>query len=93
MPNLKTPYSEINFDKVAHIVFYIPFGFLLARGLKHSQTQTSKRILSVAVLIFSMAYGISDEFHQSFVPGRAAGLDDVLADTIGGFIGGLIYLR
>ena len=42
--------------------------------------------------ICSLLYGISDEYHQSFVPGREAGVADAIADTIGGFLGVWIYL-
>ncbi|MCK5081916.1 MAG: VanZ family protein, partial [Candidatus Omnitrophica bacterium] len=41
-------------------------------------------------------YGISDEIHQSFVPGRNAGIIDIIADTIGGAAGGfgcLLFLE
>ena len=31
----------------------------------------------------SFLYAVSDEFHQSFVPGRSASIRDVLIDTIG----------
>jgi VanZ family protein len=35
-------------------------------------------------------YGISDEFHQYFVEGRCAEIDDVFADLIGGLLGGVL---
>lgn len=31
----------------------------------------------------ALAYGLSDEYHQSFVTGRDAGLPDLLADAVG----------
>jgi VanZ family protein len=33
--------------------------------------------------LFTIAFGMSDEFHQRFTPGRSPDLLDVLADTIG----------
>ena len=36
-------------------------------------------------------YGVSDEFHQTFVPGRDGGLPDFLADSVGALIGFLVY--
>jgi VanZ family protein len=44
-------------------------------------------------LLFTIAYAASDEFHQSFVPGRHPGLEDVLVfDGIGAAIAlGLAY--
>jgi VanZ family protein len=35
----------------------------------------------------TLAYGLSDEFHQSFVPNRTGRLDDVVTDAIGAAIG------
>jgi VanZ family protein len=32
-------------------------------------------------------YGITDEFHQSFIPGRTADALDVAADVAGGLLG------
>lgn len=37
-------------------------------------------------MIFSILYACSDEWHQSFVPGRSALFSDVLIDSIGIFI-------
>ena len=38
-------------------------------------------------LLITILYGISDEFHQSFVPSRDASLRDLLADGLGGLVG------
>lgn len=40
----------------------------------------------VGPLIFIVLYAISDEFHQSFVPGRRARATDVGIDTVGALI-------
>ena len=40
--------------------------------------------MSVCFVVF---YGMTDEFHQMFVPGRTSSIDDLFADTIGAFIG------
>ena len=34
-------------------------------------------------MIIGTLYGVSDEFHQSFVPGRTASIWDLAADSIG----------
>jgi VanZ family protein len=39
----------------------------------------------------TVLYAASDEFHQSFVPGRMASPLDVLIDAIGGFLGLSFY--
>ena len=46
-------------------------------------------LLSVAVL-----FGVSDEWHQSFVLGRHSTISDLIVDTIGSALGvGIVYLR
>ncbi len=43
-------------------------------------------------LVLSSVYGLFDEFHQSFVPGRSPDLADWTADTIGGLFGATIIM-
>ena len=38
---------------------------------------------ALVAIVGATAYGISDEFHQSFVSGRHATIEDVLVNTIG----------
>jgi VanZ family protein len=44
----------------------------------------------------TLAYGLTDEIHQAFVPGRTGRLDDVVTDAIGAALGltlGYLALR
>ena len=91
--NLKAPLETYGFDKIVHGLEYLLFGLLLARALLHSYSRFNRSTLVTLVLVCSFLYGLSDEYHQSFVIGRTADAFDLLADTIGGFIGGWIYLR
>jgi len=61
-------------DKVAH------FGLYFILGLLGFWRLGSKPWL---LWLFCLAYGVSDEFHQSFVPGRHPDLLDLLADGLG----------
>jgi VanZ family protein len=70
-------------DKLLHIGEYALASFLIYLSLKKSG---SKRAFPLAIM-FSIAYGISDEVHQSFVPMRSSDIFDIAADTIGSFIG------
>ena len=45
-----------------------------------------------AVAIASL-YGFSDEFHQSFTPGRGVEFGDWVADTLGALMAVTIYAR
>ena len=92
IPNVRAPLSEIQFDKVLHIVEFMPLGFLVARGLYSQNLAVSGNVLLVFVFLASFLYGASDEYHQFLVVGRDAGLIDLMADTVGGTIGGAAYL-
>ena len=83
---------EVQFDKVLHIFLYLPFGFLVARGIGGTKPLISARNCWILVVLATFLYGVSDEYHQSLVPGRTAGIFDLMADTIGGAIGGYICL-
>lgn len=48
--------------------------------------------LNVAAVLFSFVYAISDEWHQSFIPGRSAAYQDVLIDTSGAVAGIILYM-
>jgi len=77
-------------DYVAHGVEYFGLGLLLAVSLKRTTGLSSGRVAVLAVIIASL-YGISDEWHQSFVPGRFATVSDWLADTVGAALGQVGY--
>lgn len=72
-------------DKLAHIVFFFCLTILLFAGFNFSIVTTS---------ILALLIGIADEFHQIFLPGRFAGVDDWFADVIGVMLAaGFIFLR
>ena len=71
-------------DLLAHAVFYGVLCVLLARSLAPPRVTTWKRVLLLIILV--TFYGITDEYHQLFVPGRHASLWDILADGLGAFL-------
>lgn len=70
-------------DKIVHLLLY---GLLAATILYvpsgDTRRQKPKTVCAVALLI-SLLYGISDEYHQSFIPGRDASVGDLAADLLG----------
>ena len=46
----------------------------------------------IYTVIIGAIYAISDEFHQSFIPGRSGQASDVFLDTLGTTVGGLLIL-
>jgi VanZ family protein len=51
------------------------------------------RILGLVTILFCSLYGMSDEFHQSFVAGRNSEVADWLADTLGAAIATAAMIR
>jgi VanZ family protein len=43
----------------------------------------SSRTLALVTMLVVLAYGSSDEYHQSFVPGRTPDVKDILVDMTG----------
>ena len=79
-------------DKLLHGIAYGILGILLFRAFH--QTTTPRVSISLAI-VCSMAFGISDEFHQWFVPHRQADTLDVVADTLGAtfFVCAWVFLK
>ena len=70
-------------DYVAHMVQYLLLGLLVLRGFNRGmQKRPDARIMLWSVL-FCLTWAMTDEFHQSFVPGRDAAVVDVLSDLVG----------
>jgi len=78
------------FDKLAHVLLYMPLAFLFFRAMKRSGFH--KYVFFISFLLAGV-YGITDEVHQSFVPGRDAAPADVVADFIGSIIGSYLACK
>ena len=74
-------------DKILHLGIYSVLGAALAWG-----EDRIRRRMPLFLLFLGAIYGVLDEWHQSFVPGRDASAGDVLAD-IAGVILGFFLLR
>lgn len=78
-------------DKILHIAEYAVLGFILARAVAGpSKNITAAKLIFITFGI-STLYGLSDEFHQYFIPCRVASVSDLLADAAGGFLGAVIF--
>jgi len=47
---------------------------------------------AIGALLCASVYGVTDEFHQRFVPGRFSGIDDWIADTLGASVAVVVAL-
>ena len=75
--------------RIAHLIEYAILGLFLLRALSERGEMTWRRVLVVALLCG--LYGVTDEFHQRFVPGRSSELSAVIFDFGGGLMGAWIY--
>ena len=75
-------------DVVLHIFVYAILGFFFAAALKNNFTGVTLLKSIIFVVIFGFLYGLSDEWHQGFVPGRTVSGIDVFFDVLGSLAGG-----
>jgi VanZ family protein len=74
--------------KNAHFFSYFVLGVLVMNALY--QKGYRKFVLSLTICVL---YSISDEIHQTFVPGRGGNIIDVIIDSSGSLIGIGLYLK
>ena len=81
-PPIKTPSFSFA-DKLAHLLAYGLLASLIYCALEKSRVNFHPIFIPFLV---AFLYGVSDEIHQYFVPGRNAAVFDALANALGGFI-------
>lgn len=86
LPSLDFSLYDFIFKKTAHIVVYaVLFVLLWHADTRLNPTRTTSQRWILPALI-CLGYAISDEIHQSFVPGRYATLRDIGFDMLGCWI-------
>ncbi len=70
-------------DKTGHFIGYAILGACVVRALASARWRGLTARTAGLALLFSSAYGLSDEYHQSFVHGRSPDVHDWVADTLG----------
>lgn len=83
-------FNSFNFG---HVVAYLILSILFYWALYPFRSgRIDIRLLSIGLCFL---YGISDEWHQSFVPGRMPDLFDIVNDVIGACLGmlGVTFFR
>jgi len=85
-PSIDTPSLFPGQDKLFHMIAFGILGFFLMGGMKTtSNGYRTGQVWLVVVLV--VLYGLLDEFHQYFVPGRTMDIYDALADAAGALLG------
>ncbi len=81
IPNYLLPPTTFNLqDKLLHSFVFFLFGISLLIAFTRFK---NKAKVIVLVLLLGSIYGLLDEVHQLFVPGRVCDITDWLSDTIG----------
>ncbi|MCX7097273.1 MAG: VanZ family protein [Methylococcales bacterium] len=78
-----------NVQNFLHIPLYAGLAFLWMPGLGHWAIKHKQGYLWAFLL--TLAYGLLDEWHQTFVPGRTGSFTDVASDMVGAIIGLWVY--
>jgi VanZ family protein len=84
LPQDAVPVSTTGIDKILHFTIYSVFAFLLTRQI--SEDTTRWRAVAGAIVV-AAAFGVVDEWHQGFIPGRSPELADWIADATGAAFG------
>src|SRR5438874_13736140 len=80
--------------KAGHLTEYAIFALLAARAFRDSSHDLLRRHWFWVSFIIAIAYALTDEFRQSFVPSRTASIYDSFIDSVGALIGlTIIWLR
>jgi VanZ family protein len=70
--------------KAGHFTEYAVLAWLCARAFRTSTRKLFRQRWFWISLLLVVAYSLSDEFHQSFVPSRTASIYDSMIDSGGG---------
>jgi VanZ family protein len=91
-PNLKPPITFTNSDKFYHTLEYLGLGVLLQRAVRDAVFPRGLLFAAGVAWLVGASIGASDEFFQSFIPGRDSSVFDWLADAKGVALAQLIVL-
>lgn len=85
-------YAYAHKDKVAHMFLYFGLGIFLHMTFRSSDSSVMRKYAAPFAFIVGVLYGISDEIHQSYVPGRTSSVADLFANGLGLMLAQIILL-
>ena len=84
LPHAPGPWLDTLLKKLGHALAYGVLAWLYQRALRQRSSEghvpITLRIVSVSLAVI---YALSDEYHQTLVPGRDGNLLDVAVDGVG----------
>jgi VanZ family protein len=91
IPNLTATPLDVG-DHTGHFIGYALLAALVVRAVARGRWPGVTPRAAAIAWILSTAYGITDEWHQGFVPGRSPAIDDWIADALGAAAAVLLVL-
>jgi len=92
LPGADIPPLFFGQDKLLHALVFGILGFFTLGAMKTAADGYRLFQPWLAVILVTV-YGVLDEFHQHFVPGRSPDINDVMADAAGGILGVWLLYR
>jgi VanZ family protein len=89
LPRVGGKTSDAVVHRVAHVIEFAVLGALTLRALSKERPITKREVISTLIIV--AVYGLSDEVHQRFTPGRSSEASAVLFDVAGGLIGAWLW--
>lgn len=86
LPDIPAPPGGLS-DVSAHAIVYAGLGILMVRALAGARRSGVTAWSLVGAIALTTLYGVTDEYHQSFVDGRFSEGRDVMADAVGALSG------
>jgi VanZ family protein len=84
---LPRPKGILGYDKLQHLLAYAVLAAALGLWISPAFWKRRPRAALCIVSLIGAVYGVIDEIHQYFVPGRDCNIWDWLADALGAGIG------
>jgi VanZ family protein len=80
-------------DWISHPIEYGVGAVLVCRALEGGRRRPLTASTALTAIVLTTAYGVTDEYHQTFVPGRTSDRADVAKDFAGAAAACALYRR
>ncbi|MEN6520096.1 MAG: VanZ family protein [Armatimonadota bacterium] len=87
MPTLPPPPGIGGLDKLEHYIAYAVLSILVFIASRKTWTGFGPCAVMAVSVVITALYGMTDEFHQRFVPNRCCDVFDWTADLLGAITG------
>lgn len=83
LPGFEESVHNFIFKKFAHITVYFVLYLLVVHAVLRTISEKKPKIILLLPICICLLYAVSDELHQSLVPGRYATFRDIGYDSLG----------